>query len=415
MAPSAKDWIDARVLDLWEGRRLLVRALPRSGKSWFAERILAGLGETGILAEGRHYSEDNQAALRANIIERLKDCVKQRGSAQLVFDDYHKALSRSQGARLQAQLHAVLVDAPEARDIGAIFFARQITPVHLDVRGSPLVSRLEPAALPEWVDSDLAHYGIREVPDHLESLIGRNLGDLHRYSVGGYSRVEERLKIDAGSIVQDLPADVTEALAGQRQLASLSPAATCQMAGLTCVVGDEIQLSRAAKAADVEGRVRRTGQWPADPKAGSQSFAELLDGCARALWSDRYLAVDPQRLTSFLLLVREHTSCHLDLLMSDRIPNTAINFTDLSQVEASCPAVVIRLMTPADRQQLHDRHLVRLEESGGWAIPTFDVLTGVQPPGSAVATRAAGFGVDYSEIWSRSTPLAQRARLTRHS
>ena len=96
----------------------------------------------------------------------------------------------------------------------------------------------------------------------------------------------------------------------------------------------------------------------------------------------------------------------------------AVDSAGLKQIEEDCTGVSIRLMTSSDFVDLHDRHLVRLGESGGWAIPMFAALCGRQPVGSAVATRAAGFGVDYGAVWTRSIRPADRLRLlgngTRH-
>lgn len=410
LPPSAADWVDEQAIRLLEGRRLLVRALPRAGKSWFAESLARSLPTTAILVRGREFSEQNQADLRGELVTRLKTLVEEHGSAQLVFDDYHRALARSQGARLQAQLHAVLVDSAEARDIGAIFFARQMTPIHLEVRGSPLASRLESIALPEWEVRDLQHYGLAGSRDELAARIGGAPGDLYRYHDVGYEGVVERLKIDADSVVGDLPADATEALVGQRELDSLSVATRRQMVGLLHCDGVRVRLTSAVADSELGARVTRSAGWPSSLAASAAAFAQLLSGCDHALWSDRYLSVDPPALTEFLLAVRETTSCHIDLLMSDYVPDTMVNHTALRQVEERCPSVSVRLMTHADRRLLHERHLVRLAEGGGWSIPIFAALVGKEPAGSAVATRASGFGVDYPAVWTRSIQLGRLSR-----
>lgn len=410
LPPSAEDWVTEQAINLLEGRRLLIRALPRTGKSWFADHLVGSLGATALLVRGREFTEQNQADLRGKLVAQLKALVAERGSAQLVFDDYHRALARSQGARLQAQLYAVLVDSPEARDIGAVFLARQLTSVHLDVRGSPLASRLEPAALPEWDERDMRHFGIDDPLDELVASIGSALVDLHRFRAVGYERVVERLRIDADSIVKDLPSDATEALVGAQELDSLSSATRRQMVGLVHSVGASLQVTNAVKDSDLKAHVRQSAGWPSDLRASAAAFAELLNGCDHALWSDRYLSVDPQRLTTFLLAVRESTNCRIDLLMSERVDGL-VSFADLGQVEERCSRVSVKLMTHSDRRLLHERHLVRLGEGGGWAIPIFAALVGSQPVGSAVATRAAGFGVDYKAVWGRSIPLASRMRL----
>lgn len=417
-APSADDWIGERAIDLLDGRRILVRALPRTGKSWFAERIAQGLGETATLVRGREFTEKNQAGLRGDIVQELKDHVARFGCAQLIFDDYHRALARSQGGRLQAQLYSALVDSPEARDIGSIFFARQMTPVHLSVRGSPLASRLDPATLPEWDQRDLQHYGVDEPADRLACTIGRSLSDLHRYSTSGYAGVVDRLRVDGESIVRDLPSDATEALVGLRAPTSLSPDVRLQMAGLICAVTEGVRLSTAVVDADLRSCVHQTTAWPSDFQGSAKAFAGLLDGCETALWSDRYLSTDPKGLLDFLLAVRKVTDCQLRLLMGERVNGALVDMAGLKQIEEDCTGVSIRLMTSSDFVDLHDRHLVRLGESGGWAIPMFAALCGRQPVGSAVATRAAGFGVDYGAVWTRSIRPADRLRLlgngTRH-
>lgn len=408
--PSAREWIDSTILEMWEGRRLLVRAMPGAGKSWFATQLSQSLGASVTIAHGRHFSERNQDELRDSLVRELKEGVAERGSAQLVFDDFDRALRRSRGARLQAQLQSVLIDSPEGRDIGAIFFSRQLSRVHLPVRGSPLVSRLDPAELPPWGADDLEFYRMNGDLQGLTRLIGRSLADLHRFHVGGFAHVVDRLKVDADAILQDLTSESVEALVGARELNSLSPMAQRQVLGLTYLDGEHLRLSEAAREADLGSRVRRTAAWPSDGAGSARAFADLLAGCERALWCDRYLSTDATRLSQFLHDVRRHTECHLNLLMSDSASGLPVDLSGLPAVEAGCPGVTMRVMTRADRSHLHERHLVRLGEGGGWVIPTFDVLTQRAPVGSAVATQAAGFGVDYAEIWDRSTPVAARAR-----
>ena len=75
--------------------------------------------------------------------------------AQLIFDDFHLALTRSHGFRLQAQLASLLIDSREGADMRALFLARWAGPIDIPGRGDPFISRWPLPELPTWDSTDL--------------------------------------------------------------------------------------------------------------------------------------------------------------------------------------------------------------------------------------------------------------------
>jgi len=400
MLPSISSWIEKVALDLIGGRRYLVRGLPRAGKTWVAEALVAELGDSAVLVRGKEFTDENETIRRNRLSSTMHKLVERQGSAQLVFDDYHLALARSSGIALQRRLVHDLIDAEDSRDIGGIFFSRLTPKVHLAAPGSPLVSRLEPLRLPIWDEEDLTALDLNDNTDVLRSRIGYGMASLVRFSQFGYSSVVERLIADGESITRDLPQSLRSAL-GQGE----EPRQTddCILASdlLTAEDGKFCWIE-AVKDANLAGHISRTPTWPATLTESAHEFAKITAGWETLLWCDRYIAKYPDECVDFLKMFRHTSGRKIRILTSDWIDEQRITHNSLNRIE-KIKGVEIRLMTPSQRNVMHDRHLVRCGENTGWAIPVCGVLFGLQLPGSAVATLAPdGFGLDYDQEWTRS-------------
>ena len=120
-----------------------------------ARLLVAQVGATAVFASGRDFAEPVQQEVRQELLDRLRATLAAHNVAQLIFDDFHLALTRSHGFRLQAQLASLLIDSREGADIGALFLARWAGPIDIPGRGSPLISRCAHAELPTWDSTDL--------------------------------------------------------------------------------------------------------------------------------------------------------------------------------------------------------------------------------------------------------------------
>jgi energy-coupling factor transporter ATP-binding protein EcfA2 len=406
---SADDWVEQIALQLLDGRRILVRGLPRSGKTWLAQAVASTLQETALTVRGRNFEEGNQATLRETIISDLDDRLQEHRSVQLIFDDYHLALRRTQGKRLQARLVARLIDSPLAQDTGALFLARQSSVLHLPMRGSPLVSRLQVVQQPRWSAADIQDSCPKESVEYLASRLGMSIPNLIQYlSADGdrYKHHVQRLAIDGPSILDDLPPNSLQALAGSKTLAELDESDIDQMVGLVWQ-SDEQSLSWVDAVHDADLRSMLSGgsgSWPAEQKNSAEKFSALVAGCEGVIWSDRFMFVDPDSLAKFLLAVRSVSGIHMQLLGSDWDGATRIDARNLRTV-AAIAGVELRFMTFDDRKALHDRHLARRGEAGGWVLPTVDVILSQKAPGSALATKAPRFTLNYEKVWGRSRVL----------
>lgn len=160
LLPSEQEWLSRSVEYLLDGDLIVVRGLPRTGKTFLANALVQELPETAILVSGREFTEKNQGVKAETLIADLEERTKSFGLAQLVFDDYGAALRRSLGGKLQALLYSLLVDSEHSRDIGAILLSRWQDPIHIRRRGSPLVSRARFVPLPSFSEKDLIHHGV---------------------------------------------------------------------------------------------------------------------------------------------------------------------------------------------------------------------------------------------------------------
>jgi hypothetical protein len=391
---SQEDWAESVAVQVLQGRRYLTRSLPGFGKSLTANRVAVALGESAVLIRGRDYVEESQERLAQNLRTELVSRVESHGSAQLIFDDYHVALGRSRGARLQSLLVALLVDGEYSRDIGALLFTRQASIAHLHTAGSPLVGRFDELDLPTWTDEECLELGLD--PAVISKEIGRSAAML-AFFIEDCKRdldyLVRRLEIDAQSIVGDLTMDAMDRLCGR----------SASSRGLHELISD------AGEPTDIVARSgllalahqQNTG-WPAERVASAEMFASLLIGSGRALWSDRYLFTDISRLEHHLRLVRERVGTRIELLGSPNPGNARLDRSRIKAVLEKIPDVEVRFMPAAAYGALHDRHLALSGQTGGWVLPMAAAIIGRQPVGSAVATRAPTFGVDYPQIWANA-------------
>lgn len=406
LLPSDLEWISVVVDRLIDGEVLLVRGLPRTGKSVLCSAIAHQLGESAVLLEGGRYAEDHQAELRAQLENQIASKVSAHGCAQLIFDDYGKAIRRSQGGALHSFLYRVLIDGKHARDIGALLTSRFSDDLHLGFSGSPLLSRAQTITQPRLADADAAELGV-SLPQ-LRSLVGNSTAlaaRIQKQSAGSaiYALVEH-LKANEASLVRDLPSGAVEVLMGAREFDDVDAISKLALS----VLGNRLPDGSFAMAQVVieaglaSGLSARNPGWPATRSDSVERFVRMLAGIDSAIWVDRYLFADLPSLRSFLVAVRAKTQTRLRLLGShDRAsPRSAEDVADALETIGSVEA---RMMTGSDRRQLHDRHLVLPASRSGFVLPTAGVILGLHDPGSAVAVRMPTLAVNYSEYWRRAT------------
>lgn len=360
-----------------------------------ASQLIQRLGRSAVTANGRWFTEANHAVQSARLRDELADAVSIFGAAQLVFDNYDYALKPSHGARLQANLGRLLVDSPEARDIGSVLFARTEATIHLQVRGSPLISRFERLAMPRWQLQDLEDVQEAEA----EKAIGESASLLARTTSSGrlfVSDLARQLALEGDTLLDHLPAQLVSAISGAGPFLEDHPASL----GLITRSGAPTDVTVLAGLPELA--LQRGTGWPSDLASAARAFARLLDGCNWALWTDRYLFKDVARLAEFLVRVRSVSDVRIALLGSRKPGNLLVSKESLRSSVGLIPNVDYRFMTPVDFRGLHDRHLFARGHLGGWVLPTADVMLGAAPRGSAVVTRAHRFGVDYEDIWQRS-------------
>lgn len=401
---SERRWLEDLYGELIEGEVLLVQAPPRWGLTTACQEVAESLGESAILVDGRQVNEQNQRAFREDLASRVHDVVDRTGWAQLIFDNYGRAIRRSQGGILHSVLYRMLIDSPQARDTGALLTARMGDNLSLNFSGSPLISRAKTVVLPllQGSDADLRTRDIRDI----RRLAGDSTWLARRLLLDGDRQgrvgVVEHLSHHASRIVESLPAAAVGVLTGA---IDASEADSLSREALICLgtfeQGGNYLPATLVTESTLLAEVRRVNPtWPADLRRSVERFAGLLAGAESALWVDRYTLHDPMQVRLFIELLRQQTSAHLRLLVSDdrERNNFAHTIADALQ---GLDGLEVRFMHRADRKLLHDRHLIIPHLRCGYVLPTSRVILALDHPGTAVAARIAA--VDYSTYWARAS------------
>lgn len=384
------------------GDKLIVRAGPLESKSHYAREIHSTLGRSGVLAQGRLFTEDSFSDALAALITQLDEAVRDQGYAQLVFDDYDRALRRSKGAQLQRRLYQRLIDSELASRVGVLLLCRTATDAHRLRVGSSLVSRLEPLAPPSWSDAEVV--GLERARP--VSVLGRSATAAGIAASEGYPMLVARYTACAPSLAEDVAAPLRVAVASGRALSSDSyveyhralfyddhgqvvPTALCEDSGVLEIL-----------------RPPSHG-WPRDLVGSVAEFQRLIAGAATVTWFDRYLLHDLQGLERFLDLLQLEPGQQLRLLACRRNGSAVVDEREASRLVQRNPGVDARFVSTLRRSELHDRHLVVASGGGGWVVPTAGVVVGSHVPGSAVAAPVPGFPIDYDVVWNESASLAE--------
>lgn len=404
--PSERAWLEDVTERVMSGDIVLVRSIPRWGLTTACRTLANDLGESAVPVEGRGITEVNQKATRERIDADIATAIKKTGYAQLIFDDYGRAIRRSQGAMLHSMLYRLLVDSDTARDTGALLVARSGDMLDLNFPGSPLVSRAQTIVLPTVNDADASELGM-SLSD-LRELAGESTW-LARYFMNGASRqghvtAVEHLNNDRRRIIEAIPPAAVEVLAGA---ATVATAGSITRESLMCLgtfdtddAFEPAALVTESKLLD-EVRLQSPG-WPGSLPESVKRFAHLLAGADNAFWVDRYLFSEPSRVRTFLDLLRPLTAARLRLLVSD--DRERANFPgSIASALSGLQNVEVRFMHRYDRKLLHDRHLVLPALRSGYTLPTARVVLGIDDPGTAVAVPMPA--VDYAGYWNRATPV----------
>jgi hypothetical protein len=402
--PSERRWLKGLAERVLSGEILLVRSLPRWGLSTLCSSVAQELGDSAVLVEGRFITEATQKSKRAAIDDDVRATVARESCAQLIFDDYGRAIRRSQGGKLHSMLYRLLVDSEPARDTGALLIARAGDVLDVNFAGSPLLSRSESMPLPRLDEEDASAVGLEL--GELRRQVGESTWLARRYRAASPHQarlsVIEHLNNDRRSIAAALPPGAVEVLAHARAYPDADPVSQEALLCLGMVEGEShfrlASLVAESKLMD-EIRVQSPG-WPAARTDSVERFANLLAGADDAIWVDRYGLTDPRRVRSFLNDLRRHTAAKIRILVSrdrDR-PDFA---TEIASELNGVYDVEVRFMDRLDRHRLHDRHLILPSTKSGFVLPTAGVILGMHDPGSAVSVPIPTLAINYAECWGR--------------
>lgn len=401
---SERAWLDDLTERVLTGEIVYTRAVPRWGLSIACASVTEALGQSAVSVRGRDFTEDNQKSMREKLDADIANALDRTGCAQLIFDDYGRAVRRSQGGALHSMLYRLLVDAPGARDTGAFLVARPSDSLDLNFSGSPLLSRAVFTPLPLLGVEDATE--LKLSLSELKTLAGDSTW-LARQLIGESTRIAElraveHLDVDRRRLVKALPPDAIELLLGARDLADVG---LVGLETLRCLgslsEGTGFEPSTFVKKSKLLPEVGlQSPAWPSTEAESVSRFADLLAGADDAIWVDRYALAQPGRLRAFIEQLRSHTAARLRLLVSD--DRDRRGFADeIREALAGVVGVEVRFMTRLDRHRLHDRHLVLPALGCGFVLPTAGVVLSVDDPGSAVAVSLPALPLNYGECWGR--------------
>jgi len=363
------------------------------GKSHLVRLLATTLGPTAVVVDGADFTEADQAGQRARLQSALESTLEEHGSAQLLFDGFDRALMRTQGPRLQAWLTKQLVDGKHARDLGALFTARCSTATHRGGAGSPLMSRVAPILPPTGgaptseAEVESSWFGDAALlDDHVE-----RVGEL-----------TPELLVDQFELDPTFLADVRATAGVLIARGTVDPvhdsyAARCAAYGLIHTGRKTRFLERLESS--LLASPEPNPAWPEQFETSIDRFVDLIAGADQVLWSDRYMFRDVEPLRSFVQAVVSRSDTEIHLLGGARVSDRVVSKAEMARL-TTLTKVSARWMTESDFRDLHERHLVT--GIGGWVIPQVHVIVCRQRPGSAVAARTSGFGVDYWAVWERS-------------
>ena len=392
---SLDPWLESVAGRLIDGEKLLLQSLPGLGKTFICKRLSAILGPSAIAIQGRQIADAGAKDTAKEISDNIALTVEREGCAQLLFDDYSRALTSVLGQQLQAMLHGLLVNSLESDAIGALVTSRLGEKLHVPKAGSPLLSRLDYLAEPRWSDTDIP---TGKGAESLEREIGPTVGILALAlgSDGFYDpqRVTRHLDLNADLIVSGCGPSALQFLAGRRALADLMPTDREQLSGLLSRTG----LTSAARGSQLQQiAMSRSQGWPTGLHDSATAFAALVEGQQHAMWVDRFLFKRPAALRLFLIEVRKMTSTHLRLLGGNP-PREPIDRGAIRGLTGEVNGVESRILTAVQYRKCHDRHMVFPDNSGN-VLPIAEVVMGVGEPGTAVITHAPAFPSSYGRYW----------------
>ena len=403
--PSERTWLDQVTERVLGGEVLLVRSIPRWGLSTACDSIARALGDSAVLVKGKAVTEATQKAVREKIDTDVSQAVERTGYAQLIFDDYGRAIRRSQGGILHSMLYRLLVDSEAARDTGALLVARPGDMLDTNFSGSPLISRAETVPLPALSSEDAEALGMKV--SELRRMAGESTWLARRFMSTtkreGRLTTVEHLNHDRRSIVDALPAGAVEVLAGARPPGDADAVSVEALLCLGFFAADtQFELATLVGESRVLDEVRlRNPGWPSSFSESVERFAELLSGAESAIWVDRYLFSDAPRVRTFIVALRQTTATRLRLLVSrDRDRPSQVG--EIAAALSGVDGVEVRFMARHDRRRLHDRHLILPALASGFVLPTAGVILGADEPGSAVSVPLPALAINYAEYWGRA-------------
>jgi hypothetical protein len=407
LLPSEQAWVQTVADRLLDGDRLLVRGLPRTGKTLLARAVADLLGETAFYFDGATVTEVNQAEQHARLQAELDSRVNSHDCAQLVFDGYGRAVRRSRGAILHSQLYGQLIDGDRSRDIGAIFTSRYADALDIKVSGSPLLGRVTSFELPRLTEEDAATLGVDL--DMARAYFGDSTTLAHialnAEPLGAPDGVVDFVSINAASLSRDLPTGAVQVLVGARSFADVDSTSRRALRSLGSDLGGSYTVaSSVAESRLVAELQARNHRWPTTEEASVARFCELLADATNALWVDRYIYERPELLANFLASIRRSTVTPVRLLGKPTNDHANIR-TQIAAALGNVTDVEARVMAYQDVKPLHDRHLVDPSRGVGFVVPTADVILSQVDAGSAVVVEMPSIEFDYEACWNRATPL----------
>ncbi|HEY2042657.1 MAG TPA: hypothetical protein VGH11_08275 [Jatrophihabitans sp.] len=408
------------------GQKILVRALPKSGRSTLLEAISRRYAEiSGHDSVVVRYGDGQAPEM---VVKQVEDRVAAASSAALLIDDWGNFLRSAPKESWQPRLNNLCVDGPFARTIGVLMTASAAENLSRTAAcGSPLVDAVHevrgmPVPEASFVIEELEHRGLHR--DSAQSLVEHFGGhrDLLRAAEEGDPEAQIRRSVlqvaakvghDGAARILDLGRKAGLHLARQSIDEFLVPAVYAPEAGRTALLpslldGGLVKLLPGAG-----------DSWPSKQELSADRLLTRFMSGEDAFWFDRYLYSALPELLDVLRAVAASAFAEMTLRLLSGPPTAGFRpepvVAAFERFRADGLIVYWHQVAYGDIHPMHDRQLLFRSSIDGYHLPPADRIVGRVAPGNENDAYLARAPLGRMEsAWRRSSCWACASGDRRH-
>lgn len=400
------------------GRKVLVRALPNSGRSLLLEEVARRYAE--VTGEQPIIVRPGDGQTPESVVRAVTREVRKVASAALLIDDWGYMMRSSPSTPWQQRLNSLCVDGPLGNVVGVLLTASSGENLsQTGIPGSPLadaVHEVRGMPIPEAVDmvEQLRKHGVtlpraealvESFGGHTRLLEAAQSGDPREEVRRCMFQIAAKVGNEGASRILNLSRKPGLHLAYQPSDEHLVPAVYAPFPGRTAVLP---ALHQAGLADLLPGS---GDSWPASQSRSSDRLSARLMAGDDAYWFDRYMySALPELLQTLNRVSLTLNGRAMTLRLLSGSPRSPVGSTDATHVVSAFSAFARRGLTvqwhwvdQRDIIPMHDRQLVFRSQTDGYHLPPADRIVGRVSPGNEVDAYLPRAPLGRMEsAWSRS-------------